>query len=203
MPRRAPSPCFGPLAAGTAGADVQFCADGRGFMGNLRPPIPPARQPPGVDPVGEARAPFSCPEPGVVPGAEPLESDSAGGAPGMRRFGAAGVPCLDRWKAFILACMSSGRPPALTPDKDGGAIGRRAALSVPSGVDDAVIEAAVGGSEEERRGGSRGGVEEESDGECGDGSGEVCGESDRTEAVAVGSEGRGEEVIMGVKSLCT
>ena len=53
--------------------------------------------------------------------------------------------------------MSEGRPPpALMLDRDVAAAGLRALLSVPKGVDEGVIDAIAGGSETERRDGSRG-----------------------------------------------
>jgi hypothetical protein len=57
-----------------------------------------------------------------------------------------GVPCLDRWKALILASTLSGSAPPmflcgpLMLDKlDGGGIGLRAFCSKPRGVEEAVI----------------------------------------------------------------
>jgi hypothetical protein len=70
-----------------------------------------------------------------------------------------GVPCLDRWKAFILASIPSDRPPPLTwlprrLDEWCARFGRRALFSMPRGVDEAVI-GAVGGSETDRNEGIR------------------------------------------------
>jgi hypothetical protein len=49
-----------------------------------------------------------------------------------RRLWPGGAPCLDKEKAFILACMSDVKPLAL----DGGGPGRRAALSGPRGAEE-------------------------------------------------------------------
>jgi hypothetical protein len=75
---------------------------------------------------------------------------------------AGGVPCRDRWNAFILASILSDRPPL----PGGGtprtldicaveAFGLRALFSRPRGVEDAVMKA-LGGVETERREGKRG-----------------------------------------------
>ncbi len=75
----------------------------------------------------------------------------------MAMFGAGGAPRLERWKAFIFACISSGRPPVrMLECDDGGMTGRRAAFKVPSGVEEAVMLAVAGKSEVERRDGIRG-----------------------------------------------
>lgn len=67
------------------------------------------------------------------------------------------MPCLDCWNAFILACISDGKPPpALILDRDVAAAGLRALLIVPRGVEEGVINANEAGSETERREGSRG-----------------------------------------------
>ena len=50
-----------------------------------------------------------------------------------------GGPCLDNWKAFILACISEDSPLALA----GGGGGLRAALTVPRGLEEAVIGGAT------------------------------------------------------------
>lgn len=55
--------------------------------------------------------------------------------------------------------MSCGKPPpALMLASEGGAAGLRALCNEPNGVDEGVIEGAEGGSDTERRDGSRGGV---------------------------------------------
>ena len=100
--------------------------------------------------------------PGANPaevGSRPVDVDWAEVLAGMRRFCVGGAPCLERWKAFILACISCGRPPPLE-DSDGGGPGLRAALTAPSGVDDAVMFDVGGTSEEVRREGilSEGGL---------------------------------------------
>lgn len=86
-----------------------------------------------------------------------VETECTGGLPGIRRFGAGGAPRLERWKAFIFACISSGRPPVrMFENDDGGIPGRRAAFKVPSGVEEAVMLAVAGESEVGRRDGIRG-----------------------------------------------
>lgn len=76
--------------------------------GSLKPAGPPTKGPPGglVTPDG-VRLPVTTP-PGImleVVGTWVAEMDWAGVLGGNRRFDC-GVPCLDKWKAFILACMS-------------------------------------------------------------------------------------------------
>lgn len=58
--------------------------------------------------------------------------------PGRAACPAGGAPCRDREKAFILAWMSEGKP----LDLMGAGAGLRAALTLPSGVEDWVIEGA-------------------------------------------------------------
>ena len=77
---------------------------------------------------------------GIPPVNEPLEPElgSLGAKLGRpwapeRRLWPGGAPCLDKEKAFILACMSDVKPLAL----DGGRPGRRAALSGPRGAEEA------------------------------------------------------------------
>lgn len=77
---------------------------------------------------------------------------------------AGGVPCRDRWNAFIFASILSDRPPLTgggmprTLDMCAvGAFGLRALFSRPRGVEEAVMEG-LGGSETERREGKRGAV---------------------------------------------
>ena len=76
---------------------------------------------------------------------------------GIRRACGGGAPCRDRWKAFIFACMSCGRPPALEAVDmvDCGRVGRRAALTAPSGLDKLVMLLGAGLSAGFRRDGSR------------------------------------------------
>lgn len=77
---------------------------------------------------------------------------------GMRRFWGGGAPCRDRWNAFILACISCGRAPALAVAKeDGGGPGLRAALIAPRGLEGALVLANDGDSDIARyEGGRRG-----------------------------------------------
>lgn len=84
----------------------------------------------------------------------------ANGPPAVRM---GGVPCRDRWNAFILASMLSGKPP-LVPGAGMprtldicavGALGLRALFNKPSGVEEGVIRA-LGGVEIERKEGRRG-----------------------------------------------
>lgn len=64
-----------------------------------------------------------------------------------------GVPCLDRWNAFIFACISCGSPPPPRPvDIEGGF---RASVTMPSGRDEAVMMLRPCGSVEAR---SEGGI---------------------------------------------
>jgi len=68
--------------------------------------------------------------------------DNEGPTPG--RVG--GVPCLERWKAFIFASILCGNCcdvcAARRPDMlDGGGAGLRAFCRRPSGVDEAVMDA--------------------------------------------------------------
>ena len=67
----------------------------------------------------------------------PLNVDCWPGTPG--RILCAGVPCLDRENAFILACISDVSPLAL----DGGGPGLRAALTAPKGLKDELNGAAA------------------------------------------------------------
>lgn len=71
-----------------------------------------------------------------------------------------GVPCLDKWKAFIFSCIFCGNPPpvALGPASDGGF---RALFTIPSGCDEAVIGFAPCGSLEAL---SEGGIRNETGG---------------------------------------
>lgn len=86
-----------------------------------------------------------------------VDTEGTDGIPGMRIFGAGGAPRLERWKAFIFACISSGSPPVrILGSDDGGTAGRRAAFKVPRGVDEGVMLAVAGKSEVERRDGIRG-----------------------------------------------
>jgi hypothetical protein len=57
-------------------------------------------------------------------------------------FCSVGVFWRERWKAFIFACISAGRALDL-----GTGAGRRAAATLPSGVDDTVMFVAEGASE--------------------------------------------------------
>lgn len=71
------------------------------------------------------------------------------------------MPCLDNWKAFIFASILCGRPPALAcelrrPDKFKGALGLRALFNIPIGVEEALKEFVVRGSDTDRREGIRG-----------------------------------------------
>ena len=84
-----------------------------------------------------------------------VEPGWAGLLMGILRLCGGGAPCLERWNAFILACMSCGRPPPLADRDGGGGPGLRAALTAPSGFDDADI--VVVASTEVRKAGSLGG----------------------------------------------
>jgi hypothetical protein len=88
------------------------------------------------------------------------------------------VPCLDKEKAFILACMSDVKPLAL----DGGGPGRRAALSGPRGAEEAVM--LFGELSKELR----------SDGGLGD---VAAGESVPADAVALEGSADALSVILG------
>lgn len=59
------------------------------------------------------------------------------GGPGLKPCAAFGVPCLDSENAFIFACISDVRPLALVVGT-----GLRAALTGPSGADEALIPGA-------------------------------------------------------------
>lgn len=75
---------------------------------------------------------------------------------GMRRFCGGGTPCRERWKAFILAATSCGRPPALAAaNEDGGGPGLLAALIAPKGLDGAFVLGNAGDSVIERYDGGR------------------------------------------------
>lgn len=72
------------------------------------------------------------------------ESDFCPGTPGgKRRVAVGGAPWRDSENAFIFACMSVVNP----LDRAGGGPGRRAALTWPRGVEEAVMLAVVGRSE--------------------------------------------------------
>lgn len=104
---------------------------------------------------------------------------------GILRLCGGGAPCLERWNAFILACMSCGSPPPLADKDVGGGPGLRAALTAPSGVDDA--DMLLVASTEVRNDGSFGG------GGLAD---EVAGPEDLEfggDAVLLESEGRSGE----------
>lgn len=71
------------------------------------------------------------------------------------------MPCRDKWNAFIFASILSGSPPL----EAGGAPrtfilapggGLRALFNTPIGVEEAVIELVMGGSDTDRREGIRG-----------------------------------------------
>lgn len=84
------------------------------------------------------------------------ESDVVG-TTGRRMLWGCGTPWRDKWKAFILACMSCGSDPALiVAAAEGGGPGRRAAFRAPSGPEDAVMTGTAGGSDADRSEGSRG-----------------------------------------------
>lgn len=76
---------------------------------------------------------------------------------GIRKACGGGAPCRDRWNAFIFACMSCGRPPALEALDmvDCGKAGLRAALTAPSGLDELVMLLGAGLSVGFRKDGSR------------------------------------------------
>ena len=76
---------------------------------------------------------------------------------GIRKACGGGAPCRDRWNAFIFACMSCGRPPALEALDmfDCGNAGLRAALTAPSGLDGLVMLLGIELSEGFRKDGSR------------------------------------------------
>lgn len=83
----------------------------------------------------------------------------------MRRFCGGGTPCLERWKAFIFAATSCGRPPALAAaNEDGGGPGLLAALIAPRGFNGAFAPANVSDSVTARYEGGRTFSEEGSDG---------------------------------------
>jgi hypothetical protein len=74
-----------------------------------------------------------------------------------------GVPCLDKWNAFIFASMLCGRfapllacAPRILDKFAVGGPGRRAFCNTPSGVEEVVIEGVVVGSDVDRREGIRG-----------------------------------------------
>ena len=81
--------------------------------------------------------------------------------PVVRTLCPGGAPCRDNIRAFILACMSWGRPAPLRVETEGceGA-GRRAALIAPSGVEEEVMLVTGGGSVTVRKVGSRGALGE-------------------------------------------
>jgi len=123
---------------GTAGAEAEFLTGGRTFGGRRKP----AGRPPTTGELGR-------------PGTDPVEA--------VVETGGFGVPCLDKWNAFIFACRSDGTPPDCAPprpdralDKLGG-LGLLAFCSMPRCVDDAVIEEVESGSEADRRPGKVGG----------------------------------------------
>jgi hypothetical protein len=64
----------------------------------------------------------------------PAETGLFPGRPGLKPCTAGGAPCRDSENAFILACISDVRPLALV-----AGIGRRAALTGPSGAEDALM----------------------------------------------------------------
>ena len=77
-----------------------------------------------------------------------------------------GVPCRERWKAFILASILGGNCPPLGAgalEPAAGTFGLRAFCNIPNGVEEAVIDFVVSGSAG-RREGSRGGYEESAGG---------------------------------------
>jgi hypothetical protein len=126
---------------GTAGADEKLCATGRMLLifGGSRRLMPPRLGLWGSN-------------------GGPEDSDP----PNVGRIG--GVPCLDKWNAFILASMLSGRPLAvLDCTRGGGAPGLRALFNMPRGVEDAVIDA-VAESDWPLNEGSRGGFVDSSEG---------------------------------------
>ena len=87
-------------------------------------------RPPAIAPLGPVDVLFCDNTP---PGNGPLRPELASFFAKLGRLG--GAPCLDREKAFILACISDVKPLAL----EGSGPGRRAALSGPRGAEEAVM----------------------------------------------------------------
>jgi len=84
-------------------------------------------------------------------GVEPVDIDP----PICGRIG--GVPCRERWNAFIFASILSGKPPlGAVPCLFMGTFGLRALLNMPRGVEEAVMGLVIGGSDTDRKEGTRG-----------------------------------------------
>jgi hypothetical protein len=64
----------------------------------------------------------------------PADTGLFPGRPGLSPCAAGGAPCRDSENAFIFACISDVKPLALV-----AGIGRRAALTGPSGAEDALM----------------------------------------------------------------
>jgi hypothetical protein len=123
------------LARGDAfiiGVDDQFETCGLALGGNRRFAIPPTNAPVGV---AGSEAPAL-----------------AGGFVATKRGEGRGALCLEAWNACIRACRSGARAPDLIVDGVGGFL---ALLSMPKGVDDAVIGFMAEVSDTARREGGR------------------------------------------------
>lgn len=81
--------------------------------------------------------------------------------PGLRPCAVLGAPCLESEKAFIFACISDVKPLA----RVAGA-GLRAALTGPSGAEDALIPGAEESSECLKEGGLGEGSDDVGDSAC-------------------------------------
>ena len=130
--------------------------------GNLRP---------GILPPGELGLLLSGPPTGLLEVCMlPVETGWFPGKPGRNPCREGGAPCLERENAFIFACMSDVKPLAL----DAGT-GLRAALTGPSGADEALMP----GAEESLGLRSEGGF--------GDSSGDVLRSGCPSSALVIGS----------------
>ena len=109
MPLLAAKPIFGLRPAfGTTGAELKFGGVGRPPGAPRSPPGPVLKGLPGFAMLGDAKPPASAPFGRGVAG-EVIFGPTAGMSPdveALREPSAVGGPCLDRWKAYILACMS-------------------------------------------------------------------------------------------------
>ena len=114
-----------------------LCALGIGAEWKFGAPVllvpwgsPMFARPPAIAPLGPVDVLFCDNTP---PGSGPLRPELASFLAKIGRLG--GAPCLDKEKAFILACISDVKPLAL----EGGGPGRRAALRGPRGAEEAVM----------------------------------------------------------------
>ena len=128
------------LAEGAAGLPGKPPSFGI-FLRSLRDGLPPGRVTAGAEaspwgscglpPIGKRSPPAMLPPFASAGGENGPDCEAEGRPPG-------GVPWRDRWNAFILACMSCGRPPEATElvGIEGRTAGLLALFNTPIGFDE-------------------------------------------------------------------